>query len=711
MTSFELERRAGGVAVLWFSAPEGPNLLDRNVLAGLPELLGQLEEESPEGLVVASRNPHGFMAGADVRLFAEIGSREECLELIYRAQGLVERFAALPFPKVAAIDGACAGGGLELALACDYRLLSSSGKTALSLPEVQLGLIPGLGGTQRLPRLVGLRTGLELLLTGRRVRPPQALKMGLANALHHREGLVEAAVLAVTRLGSGRDRQDGRRRGPVDGLLDGLLESPPGQRLLLRQAGERLQREARNMPAPSRILATVRKTYGGPLQEGLEVEAQAFADLLFTPASQSLRHLFFVRSRRDTLPDLGQALEVRRIGVLGAGLMGAGIAQVSARPGGYEVVLRDQNPELAARGKREIHRGLSRRLGKGLSEFELAATLERVRIAAGFEEFRGVQLTIEAVPENLELKREVLAAVESATAASHVFATNTSSIPVAQVAAAARRPERVVGMHYFSPVARMPLLEVIRSPQTGEEALATAVAVGKRQGKTVIIVADSPGFYVNRILAPYLNEAVLLLREGTAVEAIDAAMERLGFPVGPFRLLDNVGLDVTASATQVMQPLFDDRGTGIDNWAQNLVREGLLGRKAGKGFYIYDSPPSDVAARLRGRLLGRKQGRSVNDAAVVLVRGTAGGQGKQPANEEEIQARLLHAMVNEAHLCLAQGVIASADDGDAGAVFGVGFPPHLGGPFHYTRQLGAQQLRGRLEELRDRYGERFTPAM
>jgi len=373
--------------------------------------------------------------------------------------------------------------------------------------------------------------------------------------------------------------------------------------------------------------------------------------------------------------------------------------------------LRDQNPELAARGKREIHRGLSMRLGKGLSEFELAATLERVRIASGFEEFRGVQLTIEAVPENLELKREVLAAVESATAATHVFATNTSSIPVAQIAAAARRPERVVGMHYFSPVARMPLLEVIRSPQTGEEALATAVAVGKRQGKTVIIVADSPGFYVNRILAPYLNEAVLLLREGTAVEAIDAAMERLGFPVGPFRLLDNVGLDVTASATQVMQPLFDDRGTGIDNWAQNLVREGLLGRKAGKGFYIYDSPPSDVAARLRGRLLGRKQGRSVNDAAVVLVRGTAGGQGKQPANEEEIQARLLHAMVNEAHLCLAQGVIASADDGDAGAVFGVGFPPHLGGPFHYTRQLGAQQLRGRLEELRDRYGERFTPAM
>jgi 3-hydroxyacyl-CoA dehydrogenase/enoyl-CoA hydratase/3-hydroxybutyryl-CoA epimerase len=695
VTKVELELQ-GDVAVLWFDRPErGPNLLDRGALDALPAALERLErDEAIRGVVLASRKADGFIAGADIALFDELADRGAVLELVRLAQGLVERLAALPKPTVAAIDGACAGGGLELALACNRRLASTSPRTSLALPEVRLGLLPALGGTQRLPRLIGLRAALDMLLAGRKVYARSALKLGLVDATVHPEGLLAAALRAARRPpaathGATASGHAGFRRQRQ--LVERLLDRRPVRELIFRRTAEQARRQTRgNYPAPERILELVRRTLGGDLAAGLGAEAEEFAELLFTPESRALRHLFFVRaaSRRNLWA--GSALPVERVAVLGAGLMGSGIAQVSADPGGLGVLLKDRSLELAASGKAAAYRGLSSRLGKGMTPFGRDLAAQRLRTVREYSELGGVDLTIEAVLEDLELKRAVLREVEAVTASDHVFASNTSSLPISEIAAGAARPDRVVGMHYFSPVPRMPLLEVVRGPATSEEALATAVATGLRQGKSVIVVNDSPGFYVNRILAPYLNEALLLVREGAAIDEIDRAMEQAGFPVGPFRLLDNVGLDVVAKVVDVLAPLFAERGLALEHSAGRLAQAGLAGRKSGRGFYLYPT---------RGL-------RRVNDEAYRLI----GTGSRRPTADEEVAERLLLALVNEAVRCLDEGIIASEEDGDAGAVFGLGFPPFLGGPFHYLAGRGPDRLVERLRALRARNGERFLPA-
>ena len=686
MTTVQLEMK-DGVAVVCFDRSGGPNLLDRYALEAMPGILDRLEnEEGIRAAVIASRNPAGFIAGADIALFDRIDDRESALELIGEAQGLFERLARLPKPVVAAIGGPCAGGGLELALACDYRLASTAPNTHLSLPEVQLGLLPALGGTQRLPRVVGLQAGLDLLLTGRKVYARQARRIGLVDATIHPEGLEGAAVVAAKGLVAGKVRS-GRNGGSG---LRSLLERTPARELIFRKAGEQVQKQTRgNYPAPERILETVRETYGGSLSKGLRREAEAFADLLFTPESRALRHLFFVRTATRRNPYGADGARVERVGVLGAGLMGAGIAQVSAASG-FRVTLKDQSLELGARGKAAVYRGLNERLGKGLTPFQRDATMERLTVTDDYRPFGNVDLTVEAVLEELELKRTVLRELEAVTAEEHVFASNTSSLPISSIAEGAGRPERVVGMHYFSPVPKMPLLEVVRGERSSTEALAAAVAVGLRQGKNVIVVADSPGFYVNRILAPYLNEAVLAVREGASVDEVDRAMEAAGFPVGPFRLLDNVGLEVAGKAVTVMAPLFAERGVELDDSVARIRSEGLAGRSNGRGFYLYDGAGK----------------RRVNERIYALLR----SQERRPVPAGELQERLLLALVNEAVHCLDEGIISSRDDGDAGAVFGIGFPPFLGGPFHYLEQRGRDQVRSRLLELESRFGPRFRPA-
>jgi 3-hydroxyacyl-CoA dehydrogenase/enoyl-CoA hydratase/3-hydroxybutyryl-CoA epimerase len=688
VTQIELEQR-GEVAVAWLDRPEGgPNLLDEGLLSALPGLLERLESDRAiEAVVLASRKPEGFVAGADIALFDRLADKEEAFALVRDAQRLIERLARLPKPTVAAIHGVCAGGGLELAMACDTRIGSADGRTRLSLPEVQLGLLPALGGTQRLPRLVGLRAGLELLLSGRNVYARPAKRLGLVGALVHSEGLVQAAVQAAKESigrAPGRIRARSRR-------TEWLVENSPARELIFNRAEAVTRRRTLgNYPAPARILQTVRRTFGGDLEEGLRTEAEAFSELLFTDASRSLRHLFFVRRAARKNRTGAQPLEVREVAVLGAGLMGGGIAQVSTHPAGYRVLLRDQTLELAARGKGAVHRGLEERVGKGLSAFERDAAVQRVQASDGLAGFERVDLTIEAVPEVLELKRKVLQEVEAVTRPEHVFASNTSSLPIGLIASGASRPDRVVGMHYFSPVPRMPLLEVVRGPHSSPEALATAVETGLEQGKAVIVVEDGPGFYVNRILAPYLNEALLLVREGAAIDEVDRAMEQGGFPVGPFRLLDNVGLDVAAKATEVLDPLFAARGVNLEQASARLLAAGLSGRKVGKGFYLY-----------------RRDGkRIVNEEAYRLL-----GAGKRNGAEwTEIHERLLLALVNEAVRCLHDGIIDSPDSGDAGAVFGIGFPPFLGGPFHYVRAVGRERLAERLQALEQRHGKRFQAA-
>lgn len=682
-----------GVCVAWLDRPgERVNTLDREALGELAALLDRVEADADTaGLVLISRKRDGFVVGADLREFDRLQDREEVLALLREGHALLERLERFPKPVVAAVHGACLGGGLELALACRYRLASEHPSTKFGLPEVELGLLPGLGGTQRLPRTVGLRQGLEMALTGRNVYARPARRLGLADATVHPPGLLPAALRATRELARGERRPGARPDGP----LGWALERTPARRLVFTRAARlAAERGGGHYPAPEAILEAVRAGAERGMQAGLAAEAEGFARLLFTPESKALRHLFFARAaaRRNEARDL--AREVHTVAVLGAGLMGAGIAEVSAASG-YDVLLKDVDPTRAAAGKRAVHRGVSARVGKGRSAFERDRIVERVVPVASDERLRRADLTIEAVLEELELKRTVLRDVERVTSEGHVFATNTSALPVGRIAEAGARPEAVLGMHYFSPVPKMPLLEVVRHEGTADWAVATAVEVGLRQGKVPIVVTDRPGFYVNRILTPYVAEALRLLREGADVRAVDDAMTAYGFPVGPLKLLDETGFDVGAKVLETLRPLFAERGVELAGIDPAALQAGLLGRKSGRGFYRYD---------------GRR--REVNDDIYRYVTDgrREGGGARRTIARREIQERLVLAMLNEAAHALQEGVLRGPADGDVGAVFGIGFPPFRGGPFWTMDRLGAAEVVAGLERLREGHGERFAPA-
>jgi 3-hydroxyacyl-CoA dehydrogenase / enoyl-CoA hydratase / 3-hydroxybutyryl-CoA epimerase len=457
-----------------------------------------------------------------------------------------------------------------------------------------------------------------------------------------------------------------------------------------KQASEMADKRTRgNYPAPPKIIETIRTGFEKGKAAGVAAETKAFAELLFTPESRALRHLFFAKSASEKNPLKDKAGRVSSIGVLGAGLMGGGIAQVSAQ-NGFDVRLKDVTLALAAKGKGAIYKDISKRVGKGISRFERDVMLSRVTPTESYESLRGVDLTIEAVLETLEVKQQVLKEVEAVTGDKHVFASNTSSIPIRQIAEAAARPEAVIGMHYFSPVPKMPLIEIIKTEKTADWALATAIAVGLKQGKTVIVAGDSPGFYANRILAPYINEALLLLQEGASVESIDTAMRDFGFPVGPLKLVDEVGLDVGAHVNSVMAPLFAERGIELVQLGEEILEAGLKGRKAEKGFYTYEG--------------GKTKG--VNPDIYHYF----GSSKREDIAKRTIQERLFMAMVNEAIYTLQEGVIETPTAGDVGAVFGIGFPPFLGGPFWYCDAQGLESIADHLARLQEQHGERFAAA-
>lgn len=681
-----LEHR-DGVSVIWLDTPgRKVNTLDIQALRDMQQAFDDIQaDSSSRAVAILSRKKDNFLAGVDISLFTSLPP-EELRKVTLEGQTFFNRIENFPKPVLAAVHGGCAGGGTELVLACHYRLATRHEATHFALPEVQLGLLPGLGGTQRLPRLVGLQKGLELVLTGRKLFASQARRLGLVDALHHPEGLHDAAIEAARALATGSLR-------PVQPKQRGaawLIERQPVSQFVYRQAAAQALKQGRgNYPAPGRIIEAVRIGREKGLAAGLQAEAEAFSELAASTQAQALMHVFFARSATRHNPFSGHEREVGTVAVLGAGLMGSGIAQVSAATAGLSVLLSDRSLELAGKGRGAIHRDLTRRVGRGLTAFERDRIFERIRLSSSLSDTAAADLTIEAVPEQLELKQSVLAQVEAVTGDEHVFASNTSSIPISEIAAGASRPGNVVGMHYFSPVQKMPLLEIVRAQATSEAALQTAVDVGLRQGKCVIVVQDRPGFYVNRVLAPYISEALQLVREGARVELIDEVMRDAGFPVGPLKLIDEVGLDVAGSVNEVLAPLFAERGLQLSG-AGALLEAGLLGRKGGRGFYVYERGES---SRVNPDVYGLLGADSRRDVPAALIR-----------------RRLLWSLVNEAARTLAEGIIRSPLDGDAGAVFGFGFPPFLGGPFHFLDQQGLKLSVADLEDLRDSFGDRFEPA-
>jgi len=683
-----------GIAVVTFVLPGEPvNKLSDAVKVEFEALLIRLRDDTTiRSAVLISGKPDSFIAGADIEEFSALTTESAAERLSFEGQEMVSRVETLSTPVVAAIHGACLGAGLELALACHYRIATDHPKTQLALPEVQLGLIPGAGGCQRLPRLIGARAALDMILTGKSERGAKALRLELIDELVPPSILRATAVAAADRLA----REGVPPRKPKGGIPALALDrTAAGRRLVYRAAEKRvLAKTGGHYPAPLRALDAVRTGLELGITAGLAAEHRAFGELAVGDVSRKLVQVFFATNalKKDDgiVPGSAVPRQIRRLGVVGAGFMGAGIAGMAALNVEVDTRLKDADLPRVGKGLKAAtgilaERHKRRRLTR--SQFDRLSAL--LSGGADYRGFARADLVIEAVFEDLDTKRHVLAEVEAVTRSEAIFASNTSTIPIREIAAHAARPERVLGMHFFSPVEKMPLLEVIPTEATEPEAIITAVRFGRRMGKTVIVVADHPGFWVNRILSPYLNEAAILLAEGVPIELIDQTMTRWGFPVGPVALLDEVGLDVAQKASAVMHAAFGDRLRPPETLGR-LIADGRQGRKNGRGFYRYHD--------------GHKAG--VDDSVYPLI----GVRPVEDADPGVIERRLVFAMLNEAAMALEDGVVRTPRDGDIGALFGIGFPAFRGGPLRMIDDLTATKVVETLRDLEDVHGSRFSPA-
>src|ERR1044071_3249085 len=562
MTGFSLSI-TDGIALLTLDVPGEPvNTLGPGVIAEFQAVLDRIRDDPGAlAVVLISGKPENFVAGADINEFARIRTAQEGEALSYAGQEMIGRLERFPKPIVVAIHGACVGLGCELALACSWRVASDSPKTVIGLPEVQIGILPGAGGCQRLPRVIGVSAALDIILAGRSERAAKAFKLGLVDELVPPSILRHTAVAAADRIA--RHGVPLRRR-PGSLLLD---RNPLGRRLVYTQARKTvLRKTGGHYPAPLAALDAVRTGMERGIETGLRHEARLFGELAVGEVSRNLAKIFFATTalkKDDGIPPGSRPVSprtVNRLGIVGAGFMGAGIAGTAVAEAGVEARLKDADLLRVGKGLHaatEILRGQLTRRRITRYEFERKAAL--LSGSAEWPGFASADLVIEAVFEDLGVKRQVMDEIEAVVGAEAVVASNTSTIPIASIAEGARHPERMLGMHFFSPVDRMPLLEVIPTERTSPEALVTARRFGRRMGKTVIVVADRPGFWVNRILSPYLNEAGRLLAEGAPIELIDRTMTRFGFPVGPIALLDEVGIDVATKASGVMPAAFGER--------------------------------------------------------------------------------------------------------------------------------------------------------
>jgi 3-hydroxyacyl-CoA dehydrogenase/enoyl-CoA hydratase/3-hydroxybutyryl-CoA epimerase len=682
------------VLVVTIDRPGAPlNTLTPALIGEFEGVLLRLNDDTLiKAAVLISGKPDSFIAGADIQQFLEITSAAEAERTSRMGQDQLDRLEKGRVPVVAAIHGVCLGGGLEVALACRYRVCTDHPKTTLGLPEVQLGLIPGLGGTQRLPRRVGLQAALDMILTGRSMRAKRAQQMGLVDEMVHPAILSEIALDRARALAGGTLRPARPRTHGATGLL--LEQNPIGRGVVFRKARESVMEKTHgHYPAPLAALAAIQAGYARGFEEGLREEARLFGDMAMTDVSRQLVFIFFASNslKKDPGVDPPAPLprEVHKLGVLGAGFMGAGIASIAVQ---QDTLVRFKDTDTARIGKglASIHGVLQERLTRRqITRQQFQDYMSLVGGTTDYSGFESADLVIEAVFEDLSLKHRVLEEVEPIIDRTAIYASNTSTIPISRIAEVAQRPERVLGMHFFSPVHRMPLLEVIVTPATSAEATVSAVAYGKRLGKTVIVVNDGPGFYTTRTLSAYMNEAGRLLDEGASIEAIDSALVDFGFPVGPITLLDEVGIDVGGKVGTVLLEAFGTRMAPSEAM-RRVVGAGRTGRKGKNGFYRYDD------AGQKGR---------VDESVYELV----GGE-RRDVPAEEIVERCVLSMVNEAALCLGDGILRSARDGDIGAVFGIGFPPFRGGPFRYMDSETVQKIVERLEELDARFPGRFAPA-
>jgi 3-hydroxyacyl-CoA dehydrogenase/enoyl-CoA hydratase/3-hydroxybutyryl-CoA epimerase len=696
MTSLTLHFTDGIAVVTIDLLGEPVNKVTAGLRTEFAEIFARLEGDTTvRGVVLASGKPDTWLAGADIDEFLTMSNAAEAEALSRGGQALLARLEALRIPVVAAIHGACLGGGLETALGCRYRVASEHPKTILALPEVQLGLIPGAGGTQRLPRLIGLQRALDMILTGRNVRAKRAYQMGLVDELVHPAILLDIAIDRARKLADGRleVRHSPKGRGATGVLLE---DNPFGRSIVFRKAREGvLAKTHGHYPAPLAAIGAVQTGYDKGSEAGYREEARSFGEMAASDVCKQLIFLFFATNALKKDPGVEEPAPapqpIDTLGVLGAGFMGAGIASIAVQQA-TPVRFKDTDLARVGKGLAAVSDVLREKLKKKqITRLQYEDQLSLIGGTTDYSGFGRASLVIEAVFEDIALKHRVLREVEPVLHPDAVYASNTSTIPIADIARVAQRPNRVLGMHFFSPVHKMPLLEVIVTHVTDRDATVSAVAYGKRLGKTVIVVNDAPGFYTTRTLSAYMNEAGRLLDEGVAIDAIDRALLDFGFPVGPITLLDEVGIDVGGKVGQVLAEAFGGRMAPSES-LRRVVESGRTGRKGKLGFYLYDED-------------GKK-----NAVDVSVYELLPHGAQRREMPPDEIRQRCILAMVNEAARCLEEGVLRSPRDGDVGAVFGIGFPPFRGGPFRYVDSVGAAEVVEELEQLNGRFPGRFAPA-
>lgn len=682
---------ASGIAYLELDLPnEKVNKLSEAVMAELRALLDdELKQPGIKALVISSKKPGVFIAGADIKEIEQIQGETDAYVKSQRGQAIFSMLEELPYPTLAVIDGICLGGGLELALACSFRIVTDHAKTSLGLPEVNLGILPGWGGTQRLPKLVGLVQALTMILSGKPVSGPNAYRIGLADALVPHEFAAEQAHAFVERCLSGKERRAIlKKRTPHRMECYGLI-----RKIIFNKAEQNaLRRTKGHYPAVEAILTLMKTTATGKRFHGLEKESRAFSQLVTTPICRNLMGLFHTDQLLKKECGVEGDVAVRpihRAAVLGAGVMGGGIAWLFSRHG-RTVRMKDVSWEAVGKGFAEAA-GYYRQLMKlkKVKPHEAALNMHRITGTLDYSGFGEVDLVVEAIVEKMDAKKAVLAEMEPSVSAEAIICSNTSALSISEMATVLQHPARFVGLHFFNPVNRMPLVEVIAGEHSSDEAIASVVALAHAMRKIPVVVKDSPGFLVNRILIPYLNEAGLLLQEGVEFERVDRLIEGFGMPMGPFVLADETGIDVGFKVIQELEAAFTPRLQAAPV-LQQFIDAGLLGKKSGAGFYLH-----------------KGQGRQVNKEAVQLVEGYE----KKVVSDEEIIDRLILIMLNEATMCLQEGVVNRVDYLDMALIAGIGFPPFRGGLLRYADERGISTIGKRLWELQGTCGDRFAPTV
>ncbi|NUM80728.1 enoyl-CoA hydratase/isomerase family protein [bacterium] len=682
-----------GIARIVFDYPDEKfNKLSTPVMQSLDHAADWLLQNASviKACIISSAKDGIFIVGADIDEIKNITDVRTGEAAASAGQAIFTKIERLPFPVIALINGACMGGGTELALACHYRLATDHSKTRIGLPEVLLGIIPGFGGTQRLPRLIGLQRSLQLILTGKTLDAVRAYKNALVDKVVPASFSEKYADEFVAEILSGKKQKYIQRR-KIKGLSNRLLESI-GKGLVFSQARKSVLKQTKgHYPAPLKALQAVKEGFSKSLDAGLKIEARYLGAMIVTPTSKNLIRIYYLTElikKSNGISKNGiQPKDFRYTGVLGAGVMGGGIAQLFAA-NDVDVRLKDINHQAIALGlssARKVFEGQVKR--KRITKKELDRKMAFITGSLDYEGFRRSELVVEAIVENMEIKKKVIAELDEHVGTDTIIASNTSSLSITEMATACKHPENFIGMHFFNPVHRMPLVEIIRGARTSDETVASIYQFSKKIGKTPIVVKDGPGFLVNRLLMPYLNEAGFLLEEGVRIETLDKTMTDFGMPMGPCLLLDEVGIDVAYKVGHIFQEAFGSRVQG-SHAVEKLYNDKRLGKKGGRGFYKHAN------------------GKPVVDPSVYALiqpRPTPG------ISSENMIQRMTYAMINEAAMCIAEGIAEKPEDIDIGMIFGTGFPPFRGGLLRYADTEGLDKIVSTLEQFSGKFGERFKP--